>query len=105
MTLRHALIPLLALVFALGLGGCGSSKSTVDAGQDAGQDAGRDAGQDAGVDAGPMCVPTCTTDLECQNSCPANPAGANCCDMMMGVCFAAVTPTCPSAQDGGMMPY
>lgn len=105
--LRTPFVARLALVVGLGLMVMSCNSSSTDDTQDSGPpDSGTvDSGvRDAGTDAGPMCVPACTADIECQNSCPANPAGANCCDQMMGTCYAAVTPTCPSSStDGGMM--
>lgn len=101
------LVVLCSLVLGLSVLGCGTSSPAADAGADAGDAGSRDAGpRDAGANDGGMCVPTCTIDIECQNSCPSNPAGANCCDAMLGVCYAAVTPSCPVVDsDGGMMMY
>lgn len=76
-----------------------------------GTDAGRDAPTttliDAGRDArsGTMCVASCTTDSQCATSCPANPRGANCCDTLAGVCYAAMVAVCPvtTTEDAGPM--
>ena len=49
---------------------------------------------------GTMCVATCTSDSQCQTSCPANPLGANCCDTIAGVCYAAMVAVCPASMPG-----
>lgn len=75
----------------------------IDAGRDAPPIAPIDAGRDAR--SGSMCVASCTTDSQCATSCPANPRGANCCDTLAGVCYAAMVAVCPvtTTEDGGPM--
>ena len=46
-----------------------------------------------------MCVAACTTHAQCGSSCPPNPRGASCCDTLGGVCYAAMTATCPMLVD------
>lgn len=48
-----------------------------------------------------QCVAKCTSDMDCQNSCPAAPAGVNCCDLSTGACYANSNSTCPKTQDDG----
>jgi predicted small lipoprotein YifL len=59
---------------------------------------------DAGV-----CVPQCQTDLECQLSCGALPAGqVNCCDRRSAICYKFEATECPRGgrNDGGpVWPY
>jgi predicted small lipoprotein YifL len=58
---------------------------------------------------GGMCVPQCQTDLECQLSCGAPPAGAvNCCDRRTAICYKFEAADCPRGGrfDGGIVwPY
>lgn len=56
---------------------------------------------------GRVCIMGCTSDAQCASSCPANPLGANCCDMASGVCYGAMTAVCPVAMpdDGGGTMY
>jgi len=52
-----------------------------------------------------QCVAKCTSDLECENSCPAAPAGVNCCDVSTGACYANSNSSCPkTSDDGGTTP-
>lgn len=72
-----------------------------------------DTGRDAPIPVTPdapttrMCVPSCTMDSQCASSCPANPRGANCCDTLAGVCYAAMVAVCPvtTPEDGGTSMY
>jgi hypothetical protein len=59
--------------------------------------------KDASTDTAPakQCVAKCTSDLECQNSCPAAPAGIYCCDVSAGTCYANSNSSCPVVSDGG----
>lgn len=63
----------------------------------------------APLDDGGMCVPQCQTDLECQLSCGALPAGQlNCCDRRTAICFKFEATACPRGgrNDGGIVwPY
>ncbi len=57
-----------------------------------------DTGSGSGTGSGDVmtCPATCSTDTQCQESCPAAPAGSqNCCDTATWACFQSVTSTCP----------
>jgi hypothetical protein len=107
---RLAILSTLAisLLAASALTGCASDSAPTNEGNplDDGGGTGTDAssisydsgnpnpGNDSGN--GGQCVSHCTSDLDCQNSCPAVTGGSNCCDVPTGHCYASPTATCPT---------
>jgi hypothetical protein len=55
---------------------------------------------------GQVCANQCSSDVVCQNSCPAVGANeSNCCDLQTSTCFVNPASTCPPPQMGtGGMP-
>lgn len=83
------------------LSGCAASAAADDDGGElldgATYDAGKHDGNTQDTGSQGQCVTNCTSDLDCQNSCPAvTNMGVNCCDVATGFCYAYAQSSCPA---------
>ena len=65
-----------------------------------GGSSGGGSGGSSGSSSGGVMCGFCTSDLYCQETCPAvQGGGTNCCDPNSNICYATTQLTCPVPQD------